>query len=104
MTIKKSNTFIINLKAFSHNIIKYYVEYIALNLPNKLLNLSSQPTTKKKFTILRSPHKYKKAQEHFQLSIFKSVLILKNTNINDIYKILLNKPKGIFIKCKIQQN
>jgi len=50
--------------------------------------LTNKQTTKisKKFSILRSAHVFKKAQEHFIMTTYK-----KNTNHNISLKILINK-------------
>ena len=62
-----------------------------------------QPTKYKKLTILRSPHKYKRAQEHYQLKIYKNTLIIKDVNISELLILLTNKPQGVFINIKVKQ-
>ena len=62
-----------------------------------------QPVKYKKLTVLRSPHKYKKAQDHFQLKIYKNTLIIKDINLSELLVFLTNKPKGVFINVKVKQ-
>jgi ribosomal protein S10 len=102
-TIKKSTVIHINLKSFSHNILKYYLaSFIALT-KFKNIKIKVQPLKKKNLTILKSPHKYKKAQDHFQLKIYKSVLIINEANVSDFMFLLINKPEGLFINIKMKQ-
>jgi ribosomal protein S10 len=59
------------------------------------------PKKKKRITLLKSPHVYKKAREQFQLERFKCIFFLKNfTNTKYIKQLLLNRPKTIKIKIK----
>lgn len=102
-TVKKSNVISISIKSFSHNILKYYIVAFFSLFKLKTINLKVQPIKRKRITILKSPHKYKKAQEHFQLKIYKSVLVIHDINAKDILTLLVNKPQGIFVKVKIKQ-
>lgn len=102
-TIKKSNVINISIKSFSHNILKYYIVAFFSLFKLKNINLKVQPIKRKRITILKSPHKYKKAQEHFQLKIYKSVLTVHGVNTKDILTFLINKPQGVFVKVKMKQ-
>lgn len=101
--INKSNQITINLKSFSLNILKYYLASFSFLVPLKNYTFKMHPTKYKSLTVLRSPHKYKKAQEHFQLKIYKSTLTLTNVTVSNIAALLMNKPKGVFIKFRIRQ-
>ncbi len=60
------------------------------------------PIFTKHLTILKSPHVNKKAQEHFELKIFKKIIIIESKIELKILKfIILNKPK--FIKLKLRK-
>ena len=60
------------------------------------------PIFKKNLTVLKSPHVNKKAQEHFELKIFKKIIIIKSEIELKILKfIILNNQK--FIKLKIRK-
>lgn len=101
--IKKSNQIIISLKSFSFNILKYYLAAFFSLIKSKKYSFKLQPTKYKLLTVLRSPHKYKKAQEHFQLKIFKANLIIYNVDMSELILFLTNKPKGVSMKIKIRQ-
>jgi len=102
-TIKKSNELVINIKSFSSNILKYYLAAFFYIIKSKKIKFKMQPTKYKKLTILRSPHKYKRAQEHYQLKIYKNTLIIKDVNISELLILLTNKPQGVFINIKVKQ-
>lgn len=100
---KKINLISINIKSFSPNILKFYINSFFLLINSKKINIKVQPTKHKKLTVLRSPHKYKKAQEHFELKIYKSIILVKDVNIAELLLLLNNKPEGVFINIKIKQ-
>jgi ribosomal protein S10 len=101
--MKKLTIVTINIKSFSHNILKYYVAaFFSLN-KLKRISFKTQPTKHKTLTILKSPHKYKKAQEHYQLKIYKSSLVVYDVNIDELLFLLTNKPQGVFISVKLRQ-
>ena len=102
-TIKKSNVVSLTIKSFSHNILKYYIVAFFSLFKLKTINLKVQPIKRKKITILKSPHKYKKAQEHFQLKIYKSTLVIHDIYADELLTLLVNKPQGVFVKVKINQ-
>jgi ribosomal protein S10 len=86
------------LKAYT-----FYLESIlkSLSIKYSIFNL---PKEEQKFTLLKSPHVYKKAKEQFKINMFKvtiSVESLDNSqNLNKLVPFLINKPKAIFIKVK----
>ena len=102
-TKKKQTIITISIKSFSHNILKYYVASFFSIVKLKNINLKAQPTKHKTLTILKSPHKYKKAQEHYKLKIYKNILTVSNANISDVLFLLTNKPQGVFINIKMKQ-
>lgn len=102
-TVKKSNTITINIKSFSHNILKHYIAAFFLIAKAKIVSIKSQPTKYNTLTVLKSPHKYKKAQEHYQLKIYKSSITIQDINISELLALLSNKPQGVSIKIKLKQ-
>lgn len=59
------------------------------------------PTTKRRITLNKSPHVYKKAREQFEIFTFRSVFLFDTSLTNIPLKyILLNKPKTISFKLK----
>lgn len=67
-----------------------------LNINYSILHL---PTSKKRITLLKSPHVNKKSKEHFELNTYKIQIIL-----NSFYEIFLiksafvNRPKSIKLR------
>jgi ribosomal protein S10 len=71
----------------------------------KKLNLTfsvfSSPTTRKRVTLLKSPHVFKKAKEHFEIKNFQTILSFNYCIETKALKfILLNKPKSITMQFK----
>ncbi len=59
------------------------------------------PTTKRRITLNKSPHVYKKAREQFEIFTFRSVFLFDTSLTNIPLKyILLNKSKTISFKLK----
>lgn len=93
----------INLKSFSQNMLKFYISFFFTLIPAAIINFKMQPIKQKRLTLLRSPHKYKKAQEHFQLKIYKAVLTVEIVDISKLFLLLTNKPQGVHLNIKIKQ-
>jgi len=67
----------------------------------KFKNFFLSKKKKKRITLLKSPHVYKKAREQFQLERYKCIFFLNDfTNTKYIKQLLLNRPKTIKIKIK----
>lgn len=103
LTKLKKNQLSINIKSYSNILLEHYKNYIFKQLPIKNYKCINKPHTKKSFTVLRSPHKYKCAQEHFHLKILNNTIIIPNITSLSIQNILLNKPQGIYLKLKFKQ-
>ena len=92
------STIIIKIKSSQKQIFKIYNSFIK-KIFNKLkINYSffCFPNLKKKFTILRSPHVYKKSREQFQFLTFKCIFkIFYNFNLFYLKYLMLNKPSEI---------
>ena len=61
------------------------------------------PTEKHRYTVIRSPHKYKDSREHFEMRIHKRLLdIVEHTpkTVDALQRIEL--PAGVDIEIKIQ--
>jgi ribosomal protein S10 len=101
--MKQTTTLVLKLKAFSSILLTHYITFILKYLSTQKLTISNQPTEKKRLTLLRSPHKYKKAQEHFQLTVFKNTLTIENFPIENLNKIIINKPQGVFLRYEFKQ-
>ena len=101
--IKKTNQITLNIKSFSSNMLKFYIAFFFSIMSNKDISLKMQPTKYKHLTLLRSPHKYKKAQEHFQLNIYKAILTIQVKDISTLFILLTNKPQGVHLTIKIKE-
>lgn len=92
------------LKSLDRKSLYFYNQILKKNF--LYLNIKASfvilPKKKKKITLLKSPHVNKKAQEHFQLTRYKTVITCKTiTNISVFNTIFINKPKHIFFQVKI---
>jgi len=58
------------------------------------------PLKKKKITLLKSPHVYKKAKEHFEICCFKTTFLIKMSDIQIpcVKYLVFNKPKTLNLK------
>jgi small subunit ribosomal protein S10 len=96
----------IRLKAYDHEIIdqstKKIVETV-LRTQAKVLGPVPLPTEKHRYTVIRSPHKYKDSREHFEMRIHKRLLdIVEHTpkTVDALQR--LDLPAGVDIEIKIQ--
>ena len=77
----------INLKSFDNYYIKKSLQKIyRINqvLNGKIIYFLGFPTTKKKFTLLRSPHIDKKSREQFELQRKKTCLSISVKNVKTV--------------------
>lgn len=93
----------VKIKSIKKEILILYKIFLIniLKKQNIEFSITYLPKKKKKITLLKSPHVYKKAREQFE--IIKYSLIIKiYTNINSkLFNILItNKPTGIIMKIK----
>ena len=96
----------IRLKAFDHEIIdtstKKIVETV-LRTQAKVRGPIPLPTDKHRFTVIRSPHKYKDSREHFEMRVHKRLIDIVDPTpktIDSLQRIEL--PAGVDIEIKIQ--
>jgi small subunit ribosomal protein S10 len=96
----------IRLKAYDHEIIdqstKKIVETV-VRTQAKIKGPIPLPSEKHRFTVIRSPHKYKDSREHFEMRIHKRLIdILEPTpkTIDSLQR--LDLPAGVDIEIKIQ--
>ena len=96
----------IRLKAYDHEIIdqstKKIVETV-LRTQAVVRGPVPLPTEKHRYTVIRSPHKYKDSREHFEMRIHKRLIDIVDPNpktIDSLQRIEL--PAGVDIEIKIQ--
>ena len=67
----------IRLKAYDHEILDQSTEKIVqtvLRTQAKVLGPVPLPTEKHRYTVIRSPHKYKDSREHFEMRVHKRLV------------------------------
>lgn len=86
--IKSTNIRLLNLYSF-------FIQKV-LKKCNMTFNRITFKKTKR-YTLLKSPHVYKKAREQFFLKIYKQTILIKKISLNLKYLhfLILNKPKAI---------
>lgn len=93
----------IKLSSYSQKTLNLYIEFLKLNFKKVNIKFSKfdLPKTKKKITLLKSPHVYKKSKEHFEIKKFKTVFVFKDfVNITTLKHLVLNKPHSIILTLK----
>ena len=93
----------IELKTVNKSILNIYNNFlqkflIKLSLLYKQFTL---PIKKKKFTLLRSPHVFKKSREQFQIIKYKHIYLFLSPISTSVLKFLfINKPSEINMTIK----
>src|ERR1700681_4763645 len=98
----------IRLKAYDHEVIdqstKKIVETV-LRTQAKVRGPVPLPTEKHRYTVIRSPHKYKDSREHFEMRIHKRLLDIVEHSPKTVDSLQrLDLPAGVDIEIKIQTN
>lgn len=97
----------INIRIFSktQESIEQFLNFFIIFHNQKKLTLCSKTLKKikknKKFTLLKSPHVNKKAQEQFKFEIFSNEIFIKSHQILKILTMLKNIKKSLFPDIKI---
>lgn len=89
---------IIKLKAINKKILTSYELVLKSLFMRKKITFSifNLPSDRKRITVLKSPHVYKKAREQFEITHYKTIIIMKNVEKDVIVKqLVINKPRGI---------
>lgn len=93
----------IKITALNSNSFKIYIFFLNKVFSNLHFNFSiiKLPATKKRITLLKSPHVNKKAREQFEIISYKALIVIKeNVTLSILRLLLLNKPATIQIKLK----
>lgn len=94
------------LKSSSKKSLDLYLQFLKL-LFGKLgfaYSLFYFPITKKRITLLKSPHVYKKFKEHFEIRNYKAIFSFSSfLNLKVLKYFFINKPKSVFLKFKFSQ-
>jgi ribosomal protein S10 len=89
---------ILKIKSVDQNSLIIYKNFLEDVLFKLLIRykVSNIPTTKKRITLLKSPHVNKKSREQFQHTRYKVFFKIKNSlDIRAIKYIISNKPKTV---------
>ena len=96
----------IRLKAYDHEILDQSTEKIVqtvLRTQAKVLGPVPLPTENHRYTVIRSPHKYKDSREHFEMRVHKrlvDIVVHTPKTVDSLQR--LDLPAGVDIEIKIQ--
>ena len=97
----------IRLKAFDHEIIDTSTKKIVETVTRTNATIRGPiplPTEKHRYTVIRSPHKYKDSREHFEMRVHKRLLDILDPSPKTVDALQrLDLPAGVDIEIKIQQ-
>ena len=91
---------ILKIRSVDQNSLIIYKKFLEDILFKLLITykVSNIPSTKKRITLLKSPHVNKKSREQFQHTRYKVFFKMKNSlDIRTIKYIISNKPKTVKI-------
>ncbi len=97
----------IRLKAYDHEILDQSTAKIVQTVQRTNARVQGPvplPTEKHRYTVIRSPHKYKDSREHFEMRVHKRLLdIVDHTpkTVDSLQR--LDLPAGVDIEIKIRQ-
>ena len=95
----------IRLKAYDFRLLDKSVAEIVKNTKNtgaKIVGPVPLPTERTLYTILRSPHVNKKAQDQFQMLVHKRVIDIFNPTPQTTAALKkLNLPAGVHVEIKV---
>jgi small subunit ribosomal protein S10 len=98
----------IRLKAYDHEIIDTSTKKIVETVVRTQATVREPiplPTTKHRYTVIRSPHKYKDSREHFEMRIHKRLIDIVNPTAKTIDSLQrIELPAGVDIEIKIQNS
>lgn len=95
----------IRLKAFDHRVLDQSSGEIvntAMRTGAKVRGPVPLPTKTEKFTVLRSPHVYKKAREQFEIRTHKRLLDIVEPTPQTVEALMkLDLPAGVDVEIKL---
>ncbi len=97
----------IRLKAYDHEVIDASTKKIVETVVRTQATVRGPiplPTEKHRYTVIRSPHKYKDSREHFEMRVHKRLLDIMDPTAKTVDSLQrLDLPAGVDIEIKIQQ-
>ena len=95
----------IRLKAYDHEIIDTSTKKIVETVVRTQATVRGPiplPTVKHRYTVIRSPHKYKDSREHFEMRIHKRLIELNSTTSKTVDELMkLDLPAGVDVEIKL---
>jgi small subunit ribosomal protein S10 len=95
----------IRLKAYDHQVIDESTKKIVETLVRTQATVRGPvplPTEKHRFTVIRSPHKYKDSREHFEMRIHKRLIDIVESSPKTVDSLQrLDLPAGVNVEIKI---
>ena len=95
----------IRLKAYDHEVIDQSTKKIVetVNRTNaEIRGPVPLPTEKHRFTVIRSPHKYKDSREHFEMRTHKRLIDILDPTPKTVDSLMrLDLPAGVDIEIKL---
>lgn len=95
----------IRLKAYDHEVIDQSTKKIVETVVRtgaKVRGPVPLPTENHRYTVIRSPHKYKDSREHFEMRIHKRLLDIVDHSAKTVDALQrIDLPAGVDIEIKI---
>jgi small subunit ribosomal protein S10 len=95
----------IRLKAYDHEVVDQSTRKIVetvLRTQAQVKGPVPLPTEKHRYTVIRSPHKYKDSREHFEMRIHKRLIDIVHPTPKTVDSLQrLELPAGVDIEIKI---
>ncbi|MGE3620058.1 MAG: 30S ribosomal protein S10 [Acidimicrobiia bacterium] len=97
----------IRLKAYDHEVIDQSTKKIVETVTRTQATVRGPiplPTEKRRYTVIRSPHKDKDSREHFEMRVHKRLLDILEPSAKTVDSLQrIELPAGVDIEIKIQQ-
>ena len=95
----------IRLKAYDHEIIDQSTKKIVETVVRTQAEVRGPvplPTEKHRYTVIRSPHKYKDSREHFEMRTHKRLIDIIDPTPKTVDSLMrLDLPAGVDIEIKL---
>ena len=95
----------IRLKAYDHEVIDQSTKKIVETVKRTQADIRGPvplPTEKHRFTVIRSPHKYKDSREHFEMRTHKRLIDILDPTPKTVDSLMrLDLPAGVDIEIKL---
>lgn len=96
----------IRLKAYDHEVLDTSTKKIvetAIRTQATVRGPIPLPTDKHRYTVIRSPHKYKDSREHFEMRVHKRLIDIIEPSAKTIDSLQrIELPAGVDIEIKLQ--